>query len=42
MDTKTTPPQMPEKFSSVIDDFLADLSTTFPEYSDSWNALKSK
>ena len=42
MDTKTSPPQMPEKFSSVIDDFLADLSTTFPEYSDSWNTLKSK
>lgn len=42
MDTKTSPPQMPEKFSSVIDDFLADLSTTFPEYSDSWTALKSK
>lgn len=42
MDTKTSPPQMPEKFSSVIDDFLADLSTTFPEYSDSWAALKSK
>lgn len=42
MDTKTSPPQMPEKFSSVIDDFLADLSTTFPEYSDSWSALKSK
>jgi hypothetical protein len=42
MDTKTSPPQMPEKFSSVIDDFLADLSTTFPEYLDSWNTLKSK
>lgn len=42
MDTKTSPPQMPEKFSSVIDDFLSDLSTTFPEYSHSWAALKSK
>jgi hypothetical protein len=40
--SSTSLPQMPEKFASVIDDFLSDLSTTFPEYSQSWAALQSK
>jgi hypothetical protein len=29
-------PEMPEKFPSVMRDFLSDLSTTFPEYANLW------
>ena len=37
--SKTTEsnPQIPDKFQSVITDFLNDLSITFPEYSHLWN-----
>ena len=33
----TTPINIPEKFSTVIRDFIADLSTTFPEWSYLWS-----
>ena len=32
---------IPEKFPEVIRDFLADLSTTFPEYTYLWESLNS-
>jgi len=33
--------EMPEKFPSVMRDFLSDLSTTFPEYTYLWDAWLS-
>ena len=33
--------EIPEKFPEVIRDFLADLSTTFPEYSYLWESINS-
>jgi hypothetical protein len=33
--------EMPEKFPSIMNDFLRDLSTTFPEYSNLWGSWLS-
>ena len=36
LDNMSEMPEMPEKFPSVMRDFLSDLSTTFPEYVYLW------
>ena len=37
MSDKSTPAEMPENFPNVLNDFLSDLGTTFPEYKYMWD-----
>lgn len=40
MESPIIPTHVPENFKSTIGDFINDLSTTFPEYSDKWSSWK--
>ena len=42
MDSAENPIEMPEKFPAIMNDFLSDLSTTFPEYTYLWGCWQDQ